>query len=273
MNRAAFDRLRVIRREYESDTGSSDVCQGPAGDTCIRLQIRRTACQKAYLSSGAKAPARLDQGVLEILLPYRDGALVSAWLRQEPDLARRRDACLSMAAHCIAEKTAPCVLALSARMENIRFEGDAAWLQLLPDMSTWRGDMEPACDVASVAALCRELLTAGYSKFQTSQFPLELQMLCARVESGGYQHWSQLQQDLSAIPDALMPLAHPHRSLLRRTWKRARRFWKPAACIIVAVLLVAALLTLAGVYRAWRMEQQDTWPGITVIGDQEIGAD
>ena len=273
MDRAVFDRLRVIRREYESDTGCSDVCQGPAGDTCIRLQIRRTACQRAYLSSGAKAPARLDQGVLEIVLPYRDGELADAWLRQKPDLARRRDACLALTAQCIAEKAAPCVVALSAHVGNLRFVGDTAYLQMLPDMSSWRGDIESPRDVSAVAALCRELLTAGYSRFQTSQFPLEVQMLCARADSGGYQQWSQLQQDLSAIPDALLPLAHPHRAMLGRLWKWARRFWKPAACVVVAVLLAAALLSLAGVYRDWRMEQQDAWPGVTVIGDQEIGKD
>ena len=167
MDRAAFDGLRVIRREWECDTGCSDVCRTSAGEACIRLQIRDGACQREVLSGGAKSAVRLDGGTLEILLPYRDGAPFDKWLERKPSLGQRRDACLAIVAQCIEEKASPTVIELSAKAENLRFTEHGVGLQLLPDWGAWR--RTAAADTATVqavAALCAELLTGGFSKVQ-----------------------------------------------------------------------------------------------------------
>ena len=173
MDRAAFDGLRVIRREWECDTGCSDVCRTSAGEACIRLQIRDGACQREVLSGGAKSAVRLDGGTLEILLPYRDGAPFDKWLERKPSLGQRRDACLAIVAQCIEEKAAPTVIELSAKAENLRFTEHGAGLQLLPDWGAWR--RTAAADTATVqavAALCAELLTSGFSKVQEHLYPV-----------------------------------------------------------------------------------------------------
>lgn len=78
MDKAVFDNLRVIRREYESKIGCSEVCEAPEGQMCIRLQVRNSRCQKEYLASKSPAPVRLEHGLLEVLLPYRDGSLTAS---------------------------------------------------------------------------------------------------------------------------------------------------------------------------------------------------
>lgn len=270
MARAAFDDLRVIRREHESQVGCSEVCQRPGGELCIRLCIRDSECQKAYLSGRGKGNIRLERGVLEVLLPYRDGSLFYTWAEQEKGLGQRREACLSLVAQCVEAKAAPCVAALSARIENLRFNGQTAWLQFLPDWGRWSPETGPGSDVAAVAALCRCLLTYGDARLRARRYPWELRLLCARQELGGYQTWSQLQRDLSAIPDELLPLARPYRVLARHLTDRVKRFVKPAACVMLALLLSAALISLAGACRTWRSQQQNAWPGMTVIGDQRL---
>ena len=271
MDRAAFDGLRVIRREWECDTGCSDVCRTSAGEACIRLQIRDGACQREVLSGGAKSAVRLHGGTLEILLPYRDGAPFDKWLERKPSLGQRRDACLDIVAQCIEEKAAPTVIELSAKAENLRFTEHGAGLQLLPDWGAWRRTaVADTATVQAVAALCAELLTSGFSKVQEHLFPVELHLIFARLNSGSYQEWSQLQRDLADIPDDLLPIAHTQRTVLRRAVKTARRFLKPAACVVVAVLLIVALLSLANAYLSWRDRDNNTWGGITIIGDQDL---
>lgn len=271
MNKTVFDHLRVIRREHESKIGCSEVCEAPGGQLYVRLQIRNSRCQKEYLASKSPAPVRLDRGILEVLLPYRDGILSEPWLEQEPNLAQRRIACLSLIAQCVDLQAAPCVTALAARLDNLRFGQQSAWLQLLPDWSDWRPDTEPGSEVAAIAALCRHILTDGYSPLQIHQFPRELQLFCARQECGGYQTWGQLQQDLTAIPDELLPLADPYRSRAKLLAAWVRRWIKPAACVAVAILVVAALISLWGAYQDWRsQENEPAWPGMVSVGDQQL---
>lgn len=271
MDRAAFDGLRVIRREWECDTGSSDVCQTPSGESCIRLQVHDGACQKEILRNGARSAVRLDGGTLEVLLPYRDGAPFHKWLERKPSLGQRRDACLAIVAQCITAEAAPTVIALSARTENLRFTEQGVWLQLLPDWGGWRkGAGTATAAVQAVAALCSELLTSGFSRVQEHLFPVELQLIFARLDSGSYQDWGQLQRDLADIPDDLLQLAHTQRTVLRRTAKIGRKFIKPAAWVVVVALLVVALLSLANSYLDWRNGDNNTWPGITTIGNQNL---
>lgn len=90
------------------------------------------------------------------------------------------------------------------------------------------------------------------------------------MNSGSYQEWSQLQRDLADIPDDLLPIAHTQRTVLRRAVKTARRFLKPAVCALVAVLLIVALLSLTNTYLDWRDRDNNTWGGITIIGDQDL---
>lgn len=271
MGRAAFDDLRVIRREYDSKIGCSEVCEAPGGRMYIRLRIRSSRCQKEYLAGKSPAPVRLERGILEVLLPCRDGDPADAWLRREPGLAPRRAACLALIAQCVDQQAAPSVTALAARLENLRFQDQSAWLQLLPDWSDWRPDAGPGGDVAAVAALCRRILTDGFSPFQSHQFPRQLQLLCARQACGGYQTWGQLQQDLTAIPDDLLPLAGPCRARVKRLVAWGKRWVRPAASVAVTLLAVAALISLWGAFREWRSgNHEPAWPGVVSVGDQQL---
>ncbi len=271
MERETFDSLRVIRRESASEAGCSEVCRTPGGGLLIRLRIREPACQKAYLSAGATAPVRLEQEVLEVLLPYRDGDRMAVWLAKKPTLGQRRDACLALVAQCVADPAAGCVAALAAREENLRFGPASAWLQLLPDWAAWPGGMGPGRAAEAVAGLCRQILTGGTGRARFSRDPPELQLFYARLAGGAYRSWSRLQQDLSALPDACAPWTDTVRSAARRLANRGERFARTAAVVVVALLAGAALLSLAGAYQDWRGEQAEpAWPGIVQIGDQRL---
>ncbi len=270
MDRAAFEGLRVIRRVYESRTGCSEVCRTDTGELWVRLRVYSGGCQREVLSGGGREEARLDRGVLELLLPYREGGLYHRWLAEEPGLGQRRDACLSLVAQCVETVAPPIVVALAARTENLRFDGPSVWLQLLPNWGDWQpgGGQDP---VSAVAELCRRILTDGYSALAVRRYPQELRLLCARQEWRGYQSWGQLQRDLAAIPDELIPLGRLYRGLIRRLRAGIRRYAKPAACLVTAALVAVALVSLAGAYLTWRDQQEtQTWPGVTAIGDQRL---
>ena len=167
--------------------------------------------------------------VLKLLVPSFiriTRAPFDKWLERKPSLGQRRDACLAIVVQCIEEKAAPTVIELSAKAENLRFTEHGVGLQLLPDWGAWR--RTAAADTATVqavAALCAELLTGGFSKVQEHLYPVELQLIFARLNSGSYQEWSQLQRDLADIPDDLLPIAHTQRTVFRRAGSRTR-----AAC-------------------------------------------
>lgn len=269
MDRPAFDGLQVVRREWECDAGCSEVCRTPAGGDCIRLRIRSAACQKEFLRGGALPPVRLTQGLLEALLPCREGVSLNCWLETRPGLARRREACLSLTAQCVESRVCPMVIALSALAGNLRFSETGAWLLFLPNWGGWREGAVPAAPQAA-AALCLDLLTRGLTRPRSRRCPVELKLLAARAERGGYQDWGQLQRDLAAIPDELLPPAHLQRAALRRGARFARRVLKPAARAAAALLLAAALLSLANTYLSWRERTRTPWPGMTPIGNQEL---
>lgn len=272
MDRPEFDGLRVVRREWESRAGISDVCAAPDGSSWVCLRLRAQECQRDLLSGCPRVPTRLHRGVLEVLLPCQDGERLCRWQQEQaPTLGQRRDACLSVVAQCIAARLPPCVIALAALPENLRFTPERALLQLLPNWERWSHGLGEPQAVCAVAALCRELLTAPECRLRPRQLPLSVRLLYQRADGCDYLNWGQLQRDLSEIPDAWPGAADQLLSAVRPLAARALRLAKPALCVAAAVLLAAALLSVTERYQAWRIEQEQLWPGIRVIGDQILG--
>lgn len=268
MDWPGFDGLRVIRREWESRIGSSDVCAAADGAFWICLRLRAQACQMNFLSGCPHAAVRLRRGILEVLLPYQDGERLCRWEQEQPTLGRRRAACLSIVAQCIAAKLPPCVIALSALPENLRFTPDGALLQMLPNWEHWSDGLGEPEAVCAVAALCRELLTPPGRRFGRRHPPIPVRLLYQRADGADYLNWGQLQRDLSEIPDVWPSAAHQLLSGAGPLAARALGIAKPALCVAAAVLLAAALLSVTERYQAWQMEQEQMWPGVRVIGDQ-----
>lgn len=272
MSGAAFEGLRVIRRESESKAGCSEVCAAEDGSLRIRLRILDPVCQQEFLSDGPRTPVRLDRGALEAILPCREGAVLARWLEErDPTPAQCRDACLGLAAQCITCRLPPCVVALSARMENLRFSDTDTWLQMLPDWSEWRKGMGEPEAVRAVAALCRDLAAPVDGRFSRNLLAPEQILLIRRADSGDYLDWGQLQRDLAALPDTVPDLRTRMISRLSRIRSRLRRFIKPVLCAAAALLLIAAALSLTADCLRRRQEREQLWPGITAIGDQQLG--
>lgn len=270
MSGAAFEGLRVIRRESESRTGCSEVCAAEDGSLRIRLRILDPACQQEFLSDRPRTPVRLDRSALEAILPCREGTAPARWLEErDPTPAQRRDACLALAAQCITCRLPPCVVALSARMENLRFSDTDTWLQMLPDWSEWHKGMGEPEAVRAVAALCRDLTAPVNDRF--SFLAPEQILLIRRADSGDYLDWGQLQRDLAALPDTVPDLRTRMISRLGRIQSRLRRFTRPVLCIAAALLLIAAALSLTANCLGRHRERERLWPGITTIGDQQLG--
>lgn len=272
MSGAVFDGLRVLRRAYACNTGCSEVCAAADGSHLIRLQIWEPSCQRDFLAASPHVPVRLYRGALEALLPVQDGRTLAGWLEERaPTAAQRRDTCLSVAAQCIACGLPPCVIALSARSENLRFTNGGVWLQMLPDWDRWHRGMAEPDAVCAVAVLCRELIAPASERSSHAPAAPELSLLIRRADSGDYLDWGQLQRDLSALPDtAFMPRVQvPSRLRRARAW--LTRICKPLLYFLAAISLIAAAVSLAAHYRAQHQEQEQTWTGITVIGDQQLG--
>jgi len=263
----------LLRRVWQGEKGCCDVCQDEEGMKWIRLDLEDTACQREYLASASvcsSAKTRLDRQTLEILFPYQDGLSFRGWIDAEkPDLRRRRDACLAVLAHCLEDRPAPVVLAPAARMENLRFSQKDAWLLYLPNWQQWR-TVDTVNSIQAVAVLCQRILTEGISPLQARLFPIEVQLVCLRSAKSGYASWEQLQQDLSAIPDCIPTLAQRGNELLCALNQKTRRFRKPMARIITAVLTAAALASLVCAFLGWRQERRNLFPGMTPIGDQQL---
>lgn len=272
MDRTLFDNLRVIRREHESRTGCADICEGPDGSMCIRLRLNTPECQRKYLEqAGSAGPIRIEQGVLEVLYPCQDGATFQSWLyERKPGLGQRRDACLSVAAQCIQDGIPPCILEASADAGNLRFREDGASLQYLPDWMRWTAKSTQASAVRAVARLFQQILTEDISFWQQKWMPDELKMICIRARQEDYLDWSQLQRDVAALPENYPSIRAVIENAVRRIKAVLYRFAEPAACAVVALLLIAALLSLANVLREWKFERENTWPGMDTVGDQEL---
>ncbi len=270
MDRTAFEGLEVLRRAYASNAGDSEVCRGRDGLDLIRLRVWDGACQRSCLDGAIPGRARLEGGVLELLYPFGDGASLREWLfAQEPGLGARRDACLSLLAQCVEDRPPPCVLALSAREENLRFTSKGVRLLYLADWGAWREGLTPADAAGAVAGLCREILTRGTGLGPAP--PVELRLILRRTEEADYAGWGKLQRDLAVLPDALPTLDQAGRKLLSEFWRKTERFHKPVFCLVTAAALVLALLSLAAEgNRRWN-ERAALWPGMTAAAGQEWG--
>ena len=272
MNRARFDGLRVVQRARECRSGTVELCRGADGTDQIRLRLEKAACQHDILAAlDASIPTRLEQGALEVLLPYQDGASLREWLyERRPGLGQRRDACLSLLAQVIGDRLPACLVAPCATADNLRFSDTGAVLQYLPDLMCWRPGLAEADAVRAVAGLVREVLTSGARGRERSRYPEELRLLCLRADRADYLDWGQLQRDVSALPDTLLPVGAAGRTLWRRVGRLTARLVKPAVCVVAALLLVAAALSLVSAYRGWKNAEQNAWPGMTPIGNEEL---
>lgn len=272
MNGAAFDGMRVVRREHESRVGCSEVCIAADGSRQICLRLLDPECQREFLMGDPQVPVRLHRGVLEVLLPCREGTVLTRWLAErDPTPAQCRDACLDLVAQCVECRLPPCVVALSARPENLRFSDTGTWLQMLPDWSAWHKGMGEPDPVRAVAALCRDLTAPAAGRFFCDRLAPEQMLLIRRADSGDYLDWGQLQRDLAALPDTVPDLRARIISRLRRIRSWLQRFIKPMLCAAAVLLLIAAALSLTANCLGQRRERERLWPGITAIGDQRLG--
>lgn len=272
MNGAVFDGMRVVRREHESRVGCSEVCIAAEGSQQICLQLLDPECQQEFLMGNPQIPVRLHRGVLEAFLPCREGTTLARWLEERyPTPAQCRDACLNLVAQCVECRLPPCVVALSARPENLRFSGSGTWLQMLPDWSVWHKGMDESDAVRAVAVLCRDLAIPAADRFSYGRLAPEQILLIRRADSGDYLDWGQLQRDLADLPDTAPGLRIQIISRLRRIQSWLKRFTKPVLYVAVVLLLIAAALSLATNYLGQRQEREWLWSGITAIGDQRLG--
>lgn len=270
MDNRTFEGLEILRVAYAARTGDSEICRGRDGREMVRLRIRESACQRDCLSGAIPARARLERGVLELLYPYEEGASLREWLfEKDPGLGERREVCLSLLAQCVEEKVPPCVLALSAREENLRFSAGGVRLCYLADWGGWKKGLTGSDAVGAAALLCREILTRGAS--WKAALPLELQLILRRTEEGDYADWGKLQRDLAALPDAPPTLEQKGRTLLRNLWRKTERVCKPIFCAAIAAALILALLSLAAEGVRRRNERAAVWPGMTAVAGQEWG--
>lgn len=273
MGQVPFDRLHTVRLAHESRTGCVEICREPDGTLWVRLCIRSAACQRELLRGlDESVPVRLESGVLEALLPWREGISLRQWLyEQKPTLAQRRDACLSLLEQQVEGKLPPCLTALSANAENLMVTGRSMSLQYLPELRQWEPGMEEAQAVCAVAAVICEVLSEKAVSWQDKRIPEELLLLNIRQKEQDYTSWSQLQRDVAAIPDA-----PPRRSsVLYRHIRRAggwlRRYGKYILRVLTALLLTAALLSLISAYRRYAREKNEiVWQGMPQVGDQDL---
>lgn len=273
MGRARFDRLHTVRLARESRNGCAEVCREPDGTLWVRLCIRSAPFQREILDRLEESiPVRLENGALELLLPWHEGISLRQWLyEQKPTLAQRRDACLSLLEQQVEGKLPPCLTALSANTENLMVAGRSMSLQYLPELRQWEPDMEEAQAVCAVAAVICEVLSEKTAPWQDKRIPEELLLLALRQEGQDYTSWGQLQRDVAAIPDA------PPRgsSALYRHTRRAggwlRRYGKYILRALAALLLAAALLSLVSACRRYAREKNEiVWQGMPQVGDQDL---
>lgn len=272
MDPMMFDGLRVVRRERESRTGCADICERSDGSMHIRLRLNTPECQREYLEqAGSAEPVRIERGVLEVLYPYRDGTSFHDWLyERKPGLGQRWDACLSVIAQCIQDDVPPCILEASADVGNLRFREDGTSLQYLPDWTHWAAGSTQSSAVRAVARLFEQILTQGASLRKRRWMPDELKLICTRARQEDYLDWGQLQRDIAALPEDYPSIRGMAEGAVRRVRAVVRRFAEPAACLVVGLLLAAALLSLTNTLREWAFDRENTWPGMDTVGSQDL---
>lgn len=274
MQRALFDSLQTLRLERESKNGCVELCRAPDGTRWAKLRLTVPACQCECLAAlGENVPVRLENGVLELLLPWREGLPLRQWLHDEnPTLGQRRDACLALLEQQLElrGRLPFCLTILAAAPENLVNSGTGLLLQYVPDLWEWEPGMTEAQAVCALADVIYEVLVAEADWGPRGQSPAEVRLLRLRRSQGGYTGWGQLQRDLSAVPDAPPRVGAIVRSGARRVRDRLYRMEPFLLRALAALLFAAALLSLAMAYR-WRAgEEPNAWPGMPQVGDQDL---
>ncbi len=274
MQRARFDRLSIVRLERESRNGRAEVCREPDGTRWVKLCVKAPGCQRELLDALDKTiPVRLENGDLELLLPWHEGISLRQWLHERtPTLGQRRDACLSLLEQQVElrGKLPPCLTALAASVDNLAVADRAVSLQYLPEFRRWEPGMGETQAVRAVAGVICEILAPEPGRWSRGRLPEELQLLYRRQEGQGYASWGQLQRDVAAIPDELPRITAVWRSHVRRVRRWLSRYGEYILRILAAVLLAAALLSLLSAYRRRRAEDKPVWQGMPQVGDQDL---
>lgn len=273
MGRERFDRLRVLRLEGESRNGCAEICQGPDGTRWVRLRILSPDCQREVLEAlDGDVPVRLEGDALELLLPWHGGIPLREWLfERRPGLGQRRDACLALLGQLIEQrgKLPPCLTALAARTENLTVENTDVSLQYLPELRYWEPGMGEGQAVRAVASVLWEILTSELDRPLGRRFPEELELLRRRRKGRGYSNWGQLQRDVAAIPDELPRVRPVWAAWVRRARNLLSLYGGYLLRGLAALLLAAALLSLAAEYRR-RSGDETAWRGMYHVGDQDL---
>lgn len=273
MRRALFDSLHTLRLERESKHGCAELCREPDGTRWTKLRLTAPACQRECLSVLEQSvPVRLENGVLELLLPWREGLSLRQWLHEQtPTLGQRRDACLTLLEQQLELRGSlpPCLTVLAAATENLVNDGTGLFLQYIPDLQGWEPGMTEAQAVRALADVIYKVLVMDADWARRGRIPVEVRLLRLRQRES-YTGWGQLQRDLAAIPD------HPPRA---GSVLRARAQWvRDGICrigpfllrMLVVLLLAAAMLSLAVAYRQRSGGAASTWPGMLQVGDQDL---
>ncbi|MBD5147987.1 MAG: hypothetical protein HDT19_04270 [Oscillibacter sp.] len=272
MRRALFDSLRTLRLERESGNGCVELCREPDGTRWTKLRITAPACQRECLAAlGQSVPVRLENGVLELLLPWREGLSLRQWLyEQNPTLGQRRDACLSLLEQQLSlrGRLPPCLTALAAEPGNLVNDGTGLFLQYIPNFQSWEPDMTEAQAVRALADVIYQVLAAEWDG--RGRVPAEVRLLRLRRSGQSYTNWGQLQRDLAAVPDNPPRAGSILRARARRTLNGLRRVGSILLRVLAVLLFAAALLSLAMAYRQRSIERQSAWPGMPQVGDQDL---
>lgn len=274
MHPVRFDRLQTVRLEGESRNGCAEICQEPDGTRRVKLRIRSDACQREVLNAlDERIPVRLENGALELLLPWYEGIPLRQWLYERaPTLGQRRDVCLSLLEQLVEtrNKLPPCFTALSADTKNLAISNTSAHLQYLPELRKWEPGIGEPQAVRAAAAVIREVLTPELGKWPLRRLPEELQLLRRRQKEQDYTSWGQLQRDVAAIPDDLPRVRPVLLSCILRAQSRLSRYGKYILRVLAAALLAAALLSLLSASLRRRNPSGPAWQGMPQVGDQDL---
>lgn len=274
MRTVRFECLQTVRIARESRNGRAEICREPNGTRWVRLRIRPHSRQREVLSAlDESIPVRLEDGALELLLPWYEGISPREWAHErEPTLGQRRDVCLSLLEQQVEmrKRLPPCLTALSANMENLVIDNATARLQYLPELRDWEPDIGEPQAVCAIAAVISEVLAPELGKRSPRRSPEELQLLRRRQKARDYTSWGQLQRDVAAIPDDFPRMRPVFRAYILRAQNWLSRCGKYILGILAAVLLAAALLSLASAYLQRRNQSGPAWRGMPQVGDQDL---
>lgn len=274
MHTVRFDRLRTVRLENESQNGCAEICQEPNGTRRVKLRVSSDACRREILTTlDERVPVRLENGALELLLPWYEGIPLRQWLYERtPTLGQRRDICLSLLEQQVEtrNKFPPCLTALSADTENLAIDNTSARLQYLPELGRWEPGIGEPQAVCAAAAVISEVLTQKLETWPLRRLPEELQLLRRRQEERDYTSWGQLQRDVAAIPDDLPRIRPVLRAYILRAQNRLSRYGRYILRILAAALFTAALLSLLSVYLQRKNQSGPAWQGMPRVGDQDL---